>query len=93
MKSHYCPEEKQELSYEGQCSWCGEKELTDSEIEQLAFLCWQTDEDLDFFNWNKFEQLSMSDYLVVLLLLTVAVGIHGLLHLGLEVYYNFNPME
>lgn len=45
------------------------------------------------FNWDNFKQLLMSDYLVVLLLLTIALGIHGLLHLGLEVYYNFNPME
>jgi organic radical activating enzyme len=26
MKSHYCPEEKGEVQYDGQCNWCGEKE-------------------------------------------------------------------
>ena len=41
------------------------------------------------FNWSQFEQLSMYDYLVVLLLLTVALGIHGLIHLGLEVNYKW----
>lgn len=26
MKSHYCPEEKAVVQYEGECNWCGEKE-------------------------------------------------------------------
>jgi hypothetical protein len=45
------------------------------------------------FNWNEFEQLALTDYLIILLLLTIGLGIHGLLHLGLEVYYNYNPLE
>ncbi len=45
------------------------------------------------FNWSEFEQLAMSDYLIILLLLTIGLGIHGLLHLGLEVHYNYNPLE
>ena len=37
---------------------------------------------------------SMSTYQLVnlLLLFSVAIGIHGLLHLGLEYVYNFNPL-
>jgi hypothetical protein len=27
LKSHYCPEEKGEVQYDGQCNWCGEKEM------------------------------------------------------------------
>ena len=29
MKRHYCPVEKTELSYEGECNWCGEKETNE----------------------------------------------------------------
>ena len=38
---------------------------------------------------------SMSTYQLVnlLLLFSVAIGIHGLLHLGLEYVYNFNPLD
>jgi predicted DCC family thiol-disulfide oxidoreductase YuxK len=32
MKSHYCPEEKGEVHYEGQCNWCGEKEMNALEL-------------------------------------------------------------
>ena len=27
MKRHYCPVDKTELSYVGECNWCGEKEM------------------------------------------------------------------
>ena len=45
------------------------------------------------FNWNQFEKIALTDYLIILLLLTIGLGIHGLLHLGLEVHYNYNPLE
>ena len=35
MKKHYCPVEKTNIEFEGQCNWCDEKEwqgLTDDEI-------------------------------------------------------------
>jgi hypothetical protein len=32
MKSHYCPEEKGEVQYDGQCNWCGEKEMNAYQI-------------------------------------------------------------
>jgi hypothetical protein len=39
MKEHYCPVDKTVISYEGECSWCGEKEkwqyLTDAEILEI----------------------------------------------------------
>jgi len=36
----------------------------------------------------------MSTYQLVnlLLLFSVAIGVHGILHLGLEYVYNFNPL-
>lgn len=27
MKTHYCPADKTTISYEGECNWCGEKEM------------------------------------------------------------------
>ena len=35
MKQHYCPVEKSQMEYEGECNWCGEKELN-WKIKQLA---------------------------------------------------------
>jgi hypothetical protein len=32
MKSHYCPEEKTSIVYEGQCNWCGEKEMNNEPV-------------------------------------------------------------
>jgi hypothetical protein len=32
-------------------------------------------------------------YLILLLLLSIAVGVHGISHLGLEYVYGFNPMN
>lgn len=28
MKEHFCPVEQSVLTYQGQCNWCDEKELT-----------------------------------------------------------------
>jgi hypothetical protein len=39
---------------------------------------------LDEQNMNK---------LIILLLLSVAIGIHSITHLGLEIYYKYNPIE
>ena len=38
---------------------------------------------------------SMTTYQLVnlLLLFSIAIGVHGLLHLGLEYVYNFNPLD
>ena len=38
MKKHFCPAEQSTITYQGECSWCGEKEwvgLTDEEANQL----------------------------------------------------------
>ena len=38
---------------------------------------------------------SMNTYQFInlLLLFSIAIGVHGLLHLGLEYVYNFNPLD
>ena len=38
---------------------------------------------------------SMTTYQLVnlLLLFSISIGVHGLLHLGLEYVYNFNPLD
>lgn len=36
MKEHYCPVEKTVISYEGECNWCGEKEMNPIEIRELT---------------------------------------------------------
>jgi hypothetical protein len=46
-----------------------------------------------FFIYNyKNIIMTSSSYILFLLLLSCAIGIHGLLHLGLEVFYGFNPL-
>ena len=39
MKQHHCPVEKTMINYEGECNWCGEKEVDEyfkKQIEQGA---------------------------------------------------------
>jgi len=31
--------------------------------------------------------------ITILTLITIAIGVHGLLHLGLESVYNYNPIK
>ncbi len=40
---------------------------------------------------NKDDQDQM--FMVRMILITVMFGIHGILHLGLEKVYNYNPLE
>ena len=46
-----------------------------------------------FCNFRRMRQLSPECLIKVLSLVGLLVGIHGLQHLGLEVAYNYNPME
>lgn len=39
----------------------------------------------EFLQMNHYKQIKL------LFIFTIAIGIHGLLHLGLEYVYNFNP--
>lgn len=46
-----------------------------------------------FFNFKRIRQLSPECLIKVLSLVGLLIGVHGLQHLGLEVAYNYNPME
>ena len=45
------------------------------------------------YNYNAFKNLNYYQQIIFLAALTNAVGIHGLLHLGLEKQYKFNPYK
>ncbi len=42
-------------------------------------------------NYSRITILNFYQKIILLSILTIAVGIHGLIHLGVEVQYNFNP--
>ena len=43
-------------------------------------------------NYSKISHLEPYKKLILTLLFSIGVGVHGLSHLGLEKVYNFNPM-
>ncbi len=44
-------------------------------------------------NYNKFLKLNYYQQITLLSLLSLAIGIHSILHLGGEVFYGFNPYK
>lgn len=46
-----------------------------------------------FKNYSQFNRLDNYRKITILALLTIAVGVHGLIHLGLEVNYGLNPYK
>jgi hypothetical protein len=44
-------------------------------------------------NYSKISNLDPYKKLILTLLFSIGVGVHGLSHLGLEQIYNFNPMQ
>jgi hypothetical protein len=46
-----------------------------------------------YCNYNTIKSVDYYKKLVLILLFSVALGIHGLSHLGLEYVYNFNPIQ
>jgi len=44
-------------------------------------------------NFSQFKNQTNEKGILTLSLIGILIGIHGLLHLGLETVYNFNPME
>ena len=44
-------------------------------------------------NMKRFSNLSPECLIKVLSLVGLLIGVHGIQHLGLEVAYNYNPME
>lgn len=45
------------------------------------------------FSWNKVNNFTLYEKVMAGGLFGLILGIHGLLHLGLEVAYNFNPLN
>ena len=44
-------------------------------------------------NWSQLKNLSGYKIIKLLSLVGILIGVHGLLHLGLENVYNYNPLE
>ena len=44
-------------------------------------------------NFSKMSKLGPNKLVTVLSLAGIVIGIHGLLHLGMETSYNYNPIE
>ena len=44
-------------------------------------------------NFNKIMTLGFSQKITLLSIITIAIGVHGIIHLGLEVNYGFNPYK
>lgn len=45
------------------------------------------------FNYSKFMRLDYYNQLSLLSLFVIAIGVHGLVHLGTETVYGFNPYK
>lgn len=45
------------------------------------------------FKWKQFQQFSFYQKCIIILLIGILIGMHSLLHLGLEIVYNWNPLE
>ena len=43
-------------------------------------------------NYSKISNLEPYKLIVLTLILSICVGVHGLSHLGLETIYNYNPL-
>ena len=54
MKSHFCPKELTVLSYENECNWCEEKEMTQDEIIRMA-----REAGFHIENWSFGERVSV----------------------------------
>ena len=44
-------------------------------------------------NFTIFKNLDIYKRITILLLLSIAIGIHGISHLGLEYVYKYNPLN
>lgn len=44
-------------------------------------------------NFTIIKNLDIYKRITILLLVSIAIGIHGISHLGLEYVYNFNPLN
>ncbi len=48
---------------------------------------------LTIINYKQFAKINTIELVSFLCVLSIAIGSHGLLHLGLEVVYGYNPLN
>lgn len=48
---------------------------------------------LIYMNYSTISRLAASEKVKLVLLFSLAIGLHGLSHLGLEYVYKFNPLK
>ena len=48
---------------------------------------------LIFTNFNRLKRFDIYNIITLVISFGILIGIHGLLHLGLETQYNYNPLE
>ena len=48
---------------------------------------------LTIINYKQFAKINKIELVSFLCVLSIAIGSHGLLHLGLEVVYGYNPLN
>ena len=48
---------------------------------------------LIFTNYSSLKRMDPHRIITLVLLFGILIGMHGLLHLGLETHYNYNPIE
>jgi len=46
-----------------------------------------------YINYSKISKEEPYKIIILILLFSIAIGVHGLSHLGLEKEYNFNPLK
>ena len=44
-------------------------------------------------HFSKIKKIDSYKKIILILLFSIAIGIHGISHLGLETVYNYNPMR
>ena len=52
MKSHYCKSEKTVIDFEGECNWCGEKEMAQHKDEKPQYLYVYGDVQWDLYSYK-----------------------------------------
>ena len=45
-----------------------------------------------YFNWKSIRKMDSYKITLLILVFSIAIGVHGLSHLGLESRYSFNPL-
>lgn len=46
-----------------------------------------------YSNYSEVKSFDLYKIMMLILIFSLAIGIHGLMHLGLEVYYKYNPLQ